>query len=354
MRTLSQVVNSMQGWLFGSRCQEQAGSNPDPLGWEAFKTELLANAELTVGLDGSDYPRRHFVIETLLDNARKSIVYLPLGGNLDRIVFNCIANMNRHLIAYELVGVQPLTGPVGTIHTLRTINQAALDSAQMTHRRPSSTKVINEIVQCIQSPPYSFNQGRLELASPKFPLLAAAECNDRLLNDLNNLIGLPAAVYDQAIQQTFIADVHRMLAHMIKRESLSIANRSRRGPGNWCVLSPIALAVLQSAQVIDNKPLHSETGFSYAGVIDGVRVFVHHTAVNDDVMVGYKLSDIDAGAFYAPYLLFMPNTYEAHGQEMTFYHRGGFHVMRSTDNSSVRGGDYFGKIGLVKESLSFV
>ena len=46
---------------------------------------------------------------------------------------------------------------------------------------------------------------------------------------------------------TYVGDEHAALAVVMNRAANRIAQRTRRGAGNWAVVSPAALTVLQSA-----------------------------------------------------------------------------------------------------------
>ena len=48
---------------------------------------------------------------------------------------------------------------------------------------------------------------------------------------------------------TYVGDEHAALAVMINRVANKIAQRTRRGAGNWAVVSPTALTMLQSASI---------------------------------------------------------------------------------------------------------
>jgi len=64
------------------------------------------------------------------------------------------------------------------------------------------------------------------------------------------LAGSASETFDQAAVSgtaTFVGDEHAALAVLINRVANQIATRTRRGAGNYAVVSPTALTVLQSA-----------------------------------------------------------------------------------------------------------
>src|SRR6056300_1928104 len=84
--------------------------------WDETKEALLE------GLQGS----RRSTMGVILENTRKYLQESSAGttvsGNiatLNRVILPVIRRVMPTVIANELVGVQPMTGPVGQIHTLR-------------------------------------------------------------------------------------------------------------------------------------------------------------------------------------------------------------------------------------------
>src|SRR5574343_774159 len=85
--------------------------------WGETKGALLE------GLQGN----RRQVMDTVLENTRKHLTEsASVGGTsagnvatLNRVILPVIRRVMPTVIANELVGVQPMTGPVGQIHTLR-------------------------------------------------------------------------------------------------------------------------------------------------------------------------------------------------------------------------------------------
>ena len=85
--------------------------------WQETKEALLE------GLQGT----RKSVMATTLENTRKYLSESATAGatsagnvaTLNRVILPVIRRVMPTVIANELVGVQPMTGPVGQIHTLR-------------------------------------------------------------------------------------------------------------------------------------------------------------------------------------------------------------------------------------------
>ena len=85
--------------------------------WDETKTAL------TEGLSG----QRKQSMETVLENTKKYLAEASVAGTstagnvaaLNKVVLPIIRRVMPTVIANEIVGVQPMTGPVGQIHTLR-------------------------------------------------------------------------------------------------------------------------------------------------------------------------------------------------------------------------------------------
>ena len=85
--------------------------------WSETKTALMD------GLSG----QKQKVMDVVLENTRKTLSEQATTGatsagnvaTLNRVILPVIRRVMPTVIANEIVGVQPMTGPVGQIHTLR-------------------------------------------------------------------------------------------------------------------------------------------------------------------------------------------------------------------------------------------
>ena len=85
--------------------------------WQETKVALLE------GLDG----HKKSVMDVTLENTRKYLAEAATSGatsagnvaTLNRVILPVIRRVMPTTIANEIVGVQPMTGPVSQIHTLR-------------------------------------------------------------------------------------------------------------------------------------------------------------------------------------------------------------------------------------------
>jgi hypothetical protein len=165
-----------------------------------------------------------------------------------------------------------------------------------------------------------------------------AEIDQEILGSLRALPGAASAgTYDQGNVSgtaTFVGDEHAALAVLINRAANNIAARTRRGAGNFVVVSPTALTILQSATTSafarsTEGSFEAPTNTKFVGTLNNtMRVYSDQYASDStDVLVGYKGSgEMDAAAFYCPYVPLMssgvvldPGTFEPVVSFMTRY-----------------------------------
>ena len=318
------------------------------------------------------------------------------------------------VIANEIVGVQPMTGPVGQIHTLR-IRYADTSSgttstvpgeealspfkiAEAYSGDNSSTKAgstaslegsagkrlsIQILKQAVEaksrklSARWTFEaaqdaqaQQGIDVEAEIMAALAqeiTAEIDQEVIQSLRSL-ATTQETYDQAAVSgtaTFVGDEHAALAVMINRVANNIAARTRRGAGNYAVVSPTALTVLQSATTSafarsTEGTFEAPTNTKFVGTLNAsMRVYVDgYAADSTPVLVGYKgSSEADAPAFYCPYIPLMssgvvldPSTFEP---VVGFLTRYGYVELTNTASSLGNAADYVGEVAITNGNLKF-
>jgi hypothetical protein len=333
--------------------------------WDETKEALME------GLNGT----RRNTMGVILENTRKYLKENASAGStvsgniatLNRVILPVIRRVMPTVIANELVGVQPMTGPVGQIHTLRvryaqslTDNSAAQTSvtageealspfkiAQAYSTVPKDTATASSytgaatatlegnggkqisvqiLKQAVEAKTrklqarWTFEAAQdaqamhgIDIEAEIMAALAqeiTAEIDQEILLSLRTLASTEFT-YNQATVSgtaTFVGDEHAALAVLINRVANLIAQRTRRGAGNWAVVSPASLTVLQSATTsafarTTEGTFEAPTNTKFVGTLNGaMRVFCDSYA-NDStpVLVGYKgASETDAAAFYCP------------------------------------------------------
>jgi len=388
--------------------------------WSETKDALLE------GLSGSKRTSMSVILENtkkyLRENASSGSTVSGNVATLNRVILPVIRRVMPTVIANELVGVQPMTGPVGQIHTLRvryaqslTDSSAAATSVaagqealspftiataystvpqntttatgytgnntatmEGTGGKQISVQILKQAVEAktrkLQAR-WTFESAQdaqamhgIDVEAEIMAALAqeiTAEIDQEILLSLSTLAATEYT-YNQATVSgtaTFVGDEHAALAVLINRVANLIAQRTRRGAGNWAVVSSAALTVLQSATTsafarTTEGTFEAPTNTKFVGTLNGaMRVFVNSYAPDtQSVLVGYKgSSEADAAAFYCPYIPLMssgvvldPNSFEPVVSFMTRY---GFVELTNTASSFGNAADYVGEIAV--QNLSF-
>jgi len=380
--------------------------------WQDTKGALLE------GLQG----HKKAVMSTTLENTRKYLQESATAGatsagnvaTLNRVILPVIRRVMPTVIANELVGVQPMTGPVGQIHTLRVRYSDTADDASAGEEALSPFKIaigysgdaagsdagkadataakegtagnrlsIQILKQTVEaktrklSARWTFESAQdaqaqqgIDVEAEIMAALAqeiTAEIDQEILASLRSLAGNATETFNQAAVSgtaTFVGDEHAALAVLINRQANKIAQRTRRGAGNYAVVSPYALTILQSATTsafarTTEGTFEAPTNTKMVGTLNNaMKVYVDSYASDaTDVLIGYKgSSESDAPAFYAPYIPLMssgvvldPATFEPVVSFMTRY---GYVELSNTASSLGNAADYLERVAISNVSFS--
>jgi hypothetical protein len=381
--------------------------------WTETKEALLE------GLQGT----KRSVMASTLENTRKYLAESASGGatsagnvaTLNRVILPVIRRVMPTVIANELVGVQPMTGPVGQIHTLRVrysdtvsgtyganagvealspfkiaegysadngnaFTAASTATLEGAAGKRLSIQILKQTVEAKTrklSARWTFEaaqdaqaQQGIDIEAEIMAALAqeiTAEIDQEIISSLTSLAGTQnLQAYDQAAVSgtaTFVGDEHAALAVMINRVANTIAQRTRRGAGNWAVVSPTALTILQSATTsafarTTEGTFEAPTNTKFVGTLNNaMKIYVNTYAQNDTVLVGYKgSSESDAAAFYCPYIPLMssgvvldPATFEPVVSFMTRY---GYVELSNSASSLGNAADYLGTVTIANAVFS--
>ena len=194
-----------------------------------------------------------------------------------------------------------------------------------------------------------------------------AEIDQEIIGSLRTLAGSASETFDQSAVSgtaTFVGDEHAALAVMINRAANKIAQRTRRGAGNFAVVSPHTLTVLQSATTsafarTTEGTFEAPTNTKLVGTLNGaMKVYVDaYASDSTDVLVGYKgTSEADAAAFYCPYIPLMssgvvldPSSFEPVVSFMTRY---GYVELSNVASTLGNAADYLGKVAISNVTFS--
>jgi hypothetical protein len=386
--------------------------------WGETKEALLE------GLDGT----KRSSMSVILENTRNHLAESATSGataagnvaTLNRVILPVIRRVMPTVIANELVGVQPMSGPVSQIHTLRVRYGTTMDDTSGTNTdtvageealspfkiaqaysagvgatqadyrgaataalegeggRNISVQILKQAVEAktrklqarwtFESAQDAQSMHGIDVEAEIMAALAqeiTAEIDQEILYSLRSLASTEFA-YDQSTVSgtaTFVGDEHAALAVLINRTANLIAQRTRRGAGNYAVVSPASLTILQSATTsafarTTEGTFEAPTNTKFVGTLNSaMKVYVDsYAADTTPVLVGYKgSSEADAPAFYCPYVPLMssgvvldPSTFEPVVSFMTRY---GYVELTNTASSFGNAGDYLGEVSVA--NLSF-
>jgi len=351
-------------------------------------------------------PHRRAVTAVVLENQEKAFAQEAqlqeaaaankTGGgvdNWDPVLISLVRRATPALLAFDLVGVQPMTGPTGLIFAMKSrystqggtealFNEADTEfsgspsgdlsthssdpfAAEDTAGPDSDT--VHEY-QPGSGMPTATMEAAGTSGSPAIPQMAfsidkttvtaksralKAEYTIELAQDLKAVHGLSAETELANILSTeILAEMNREIirlvnvnsqtsgrgatagtwsmdvaadtdgrwmvekfkgiVHAMEQEANDIAVNTRRGKGNWAIVSHGVAAALNAAGALDtglglsgNAGFDSDaTGSLFAGtLLGGMKVYIDPYASVDYFTVGYKgANPYDAGMFYCPYV----------------------------------------------------
>jgi hypothetical protein len=397
--------------------------------WERTKSMLLQGDDLVKNQDGSVNKNKKNMMNVLLENTRAYMTSPRMqllesatagatqSGNiatLNKVILPVIRRVMPTVIANELVGVQPMTAPVAQIHTLRVLyaNNAAGVTAgtealgpynlaraytgnedsvnpgaaptTVLEGRPGNAISIQTLRQVVEaqsrkiSARWTFeaaqdasSQQGIDIETEMMSILAqeiTTQIDQEILTSLRNLAAAGTDTYDQtALTGTphFVGDQHAALAILINKKANEIGQRVRRGAGNWVVVSPTVLTLLQSAGTsvfarTTEGVFEAPTNTKFVGTLNSyMKVFVDGYAdVSAPVLVGFKgATETEAPAFYCPYIpltssgvVLDPTTMEPVVSFMTRY---GYAELKNVATSLGNASDYLGRIEIDPAKLKF-
>ncbi len=108
----------------------------------------------------------------------------------------------------------------------------------------------------------------------------------------------------------WMAEKFKGLIMQLEREANVIAKETRRGKGNYVIVSSDVASALAASGMMDYSPALStslnvdDTGNTFAGVLNGrLKVYIDPYSTVDFACVGYRgQNPYDAGMFYCPYV----------------------------------------------------
>ena len=277
--------------------------------------------------------------------------------NYDPILISLVRRALPNLMAYDVCGVQPMSGPTGLIFAMKShftsqtgaealFNEADTDfSGAGTHAGANpvdgtyttgngvSTSTAEGFGDSTTLNEMAFSIEKTTVTAKSRAL--KAQYTVELAQDLKAVHGLDAeSELSNILSQEILAEINREVIRTIykvaktgsastatagtfniERDANVIAQDTRRGKGNFIICSSDVASALSMSGVLDYAPALStnlnvdDTGNTFAGVLNGrYKVYIDPYSANTGAasqfyVCGYKgTSPYDAGLFYCPYV----------------------------------------------------
>jgi len=286
------------------------------------------------------------------------------NGFFNQVAIPMVRRTFPELIAHEICGVQPMSGPVGLAFAMRfvadqTYNGVAgtevghntIDSAYTGSHVTSAGEAlgsnvtgdvglgigagtaIKEISMTLEKSQVEAktrklrsrwslevaqdieNMHGLNLEEEMMDVLSyeiTAEIDREIIAAMRTIATSGGKSYDTDFDGRWESEKYRNLYNVVVREANTIAINTRRGPGNFVVANPTITAALESLASFAIHPLNTDvntatTGVSKVGSLDGRMTLYRDTFQSEDkFLVGYKgPSEYDTGVIYLPYVQLM-------------------------------------------------
>ena len=278
-------------------------------------------------------------------------------ANWDPVLISLVRRAMPNIVAYDIAGVQPMTGPTGLIFAMKATHHTAPaggavgdealfnkpDTSFSGAHATSAGEVLgqtgsefNEMAFTIEKTTVTAKTRALkaeytmELAqdlkaihgldaeSELAHILSTeilAEINREVLDQVNSDAVVVAdwdlaAVAASGNDGRWAVERYKNLLVKLEFECNAIAIATRRGRGNFIICSSNVASALSMTGALEYAPSLAtglnvdDTGNIFAGVINGrIKVYIDPFATADYITVGYKGSNAyDAGIFYCPYV----------------------------------------------------
>lgn len=329
--------------------------------WAAMKSGLLN------GIKG----QRRKVTDVVLENARRYLLNenATMGATastnvakIAKVMLPLLKRVMPTVMAYDFVGVQPISGPSAMITTIRykyadnspadgsgiTAGQEALTpyligewysgNEDMAAPAGAATAVLEGVagnrmaIEYLKAPvevksrklSARFTMEAMQDAESQYgediesriteglASQITVDIDQEIIGRLFNLAGVARDTYDNDRTSgvaTSIVDQHAALVSMLNRYSNDIGRRTRMGAANFAIVSSDVVSVLQDARAsafvrTTNGDFEAPTNNKSVGTLNGtLRLFVNTYAKDDTILLGYKGSDeASCAAIFCPYL----------------------------------------------------
>ena len=287
-----------------------------------------------------------------------------VNGFFNKVAIPMVRRTFPELIAHEIVGVQPMNGPVGLAFAMRfiadgtysgvagtEIGHNTIDSAYTGSHVTSTGEAlgsnvtgdvglgigdgtaIKEVSMTLEKQQVEAktrklrsrwslevaqdveNMHGLNLEEEMMDVLSyeiTAEIDREIIAAMRSVASSGSKSYTSDFDGRWESEKYRNLYNVVIRESNTIAINTRRGPGNFVVANPTITAALETLASFALHPANTDintaiTGVAKVGSLDGRMTLYRDTFQSEDkFLVGYKgPSEYDTGIIYLPYVQLM-------------------------------------------------
>lgn len=386
-------------------------------GWKRIKDGMLK------GVTGG---KRRETTAIALENARKHMLLqenAPVGytastnvGKIAKVMLPLIRRVMPTVMAYDLVGVQPMDGPVGLIRTMRFVmadtspadgsgyvagqealapytfgcwysgNESVTDPAgastaklegvagnrmqveYLTQRVEAKTRRLSAryTLEAMQDSESQYGTNLESDITTGLATQIVQDIDQEIIKRLYSLAGIVRDTFDQnrvSGVATSVVDEHAALATLINRYANDIGRRIREGAANFAVCSHEVVSALQDAKAsafarTTSGDLEAPTNNKAVGVLNGtLRVFVNTLTDDNTILIGYKGSDeTKCAAIYCPYIPVVATPTMMDPNDFTYVMgmqtRYGWADFQNLSTSLGNSGDFLAKIAVANLRFS--
>ena len=231
----------------------------------------------------------------------------PQLGHLFRNITERAIDMQA---AKHFVSIQPMTGPIGLVYSLQynteiTTNEEAppnISLVVVSQAIEASSRKLGALIAL--EPSQDFSDSELPATGTEI----AQEVYEEIKSDISALAYKETFNTKKIIDPLSEISQHEIniLEICINKCANDIARRTRRGAGNFIIISPTIAKILKhSDNFVAAASDEYDYGYvTYLGTLNNIiKIYCDINIKHDKVLMGYKGStETDAGYVYAPYI----------------------------------------------------
>jgi len=251
------------------------------------------------------------LITVLLKNATtqyendKNVGGILVGqSNHGTLPMDIVPSFVKNLAIKHLVGVQPMMQPVGQMYLLKYIDRGEDMNPEINDRKAT----LNVESQIVEAKNFKFNTSHMMEAMME--ISSGLESSFNIANEITNEIyedikhDIAKIAHKDSVD---VSDNHTAndIFAIISQYANEIGRNTRRGTGNWAIVSSTLAEIIAPKLKIDETLSDRNYGYmGYIGNISGVAVYHDNTIKHNKILMGYRGNngDLDVGYIYCPYI----------------------------------------------------